>query len=77
MGDQQEEGAESEVTDDDDLVEDDDSNLVTMLPHGELGREMRQLGLSDNVLRVQVHPTRLLINPERPLSVTQQMLNFI
>ena len=50
------------------IIEDEDLNLMNVSPpYGELGREMRQLGLSNNVLHVQVHPTRLLINPEHPL----------
>ncbi len=62
----QEENAEGEITDDDAIVDVDAPDLVNLLPHDEIGREMRQRGLSDNVLRVQVHPTRLFINSDWP-----------
>ena len=68
VGDLQEENTESEIPDDDVIIENDDLNLMNVSPpYGELGREMRQLGLNNNELHVQVHPTRLLINPEHPL----------
>ena len=54
-----EENPESEILDDDVIVVDDELDLMTVSPpYGELGLEMRQLGLSNYVLYEQIHPTR-------------------
>ena len=50
------ENAESEIADDDALTEPEDL-------HDSLGQEMQRRGLDEEVLRLQVHPSRLVIDP--------------
>ena len=55
-GELREESAESEATDDDDIVEWDDL-------HESIGQEMHRRGLCDGVRLLQVHSSRLVIDP--------------
>ena len=52
------ENAESETSDDDAIVEQEDL-------HESIGQEMRRRGLDEEVLRLQVHPSRLAIEPSQ------------